>query len=92
MSKGDRAEKLIVLLINVEGKDSAKDRAEAFAEQNGIRTSTNLLHGFITDKVRNSTCAKEYGLKFVPHKVLIGKDKRVVANSRVDDADIVAAL
>lgn len=55
------------LLVNM----SSLDEAEAYVKKQGL--AGNCTHGA-------GTAPAEYGIQYIPHKVIVGKDGNVVAN------------
>ena len=66
--------KLNILLVNL----ASKQDAEKFARQRGIHACQQLV----------GRPSSEYGLRYIPHKVLIDGEGKVVQNFNVDWATV----
>lgn len=67
-SHGD---KVNFIMVNIEGNE---ENANKFGTKHDASSATKLLH------VSQKDVPKEYGIKYIPHKVIIGKDGKVIKN------------
>jgi len=58
---------------------------DKFVKSQGLSSDGNLIHGF-------GKPPGDYGIKYIPHKVLIGKDGNVVKNFTMSLPDDLDAL
>lgn len=72
------AGKLNLLLVNLAGAEDAKK----FVSQRNISACPSF----------SGRPSGEYAIKYIPHKVLIGKDGNVVQNFKVDWATVDSLL
>mmetsp|Transcript_38723 Transcript_38723/g.109499 ORF Transcript_38723/g.109499 Transcript_38723/m.109499 type:complete len:87 (-) Transcript_38723:161-421(-) len=69
-------DKVTFLLVNLDGVDKAKQYSSA----KGLTVTG--IHGY-------ANAGDAYGVQYIPHKVIIGKDGKVVANYKTKEGGSV---
>jgi len=85
LAQGELKDSVEFILLGIQGSaQPAKD----FVKKNNI---SGMRTGFVHTDLKKEVVNGKYGLKFIPHNVLIGKDGLVIKNVRFDANDIRAA-